>query len=111
MDKPFVTKEVMLATQEDVGRLEAAVKDLTAAVKDVILIDERQKVQGQRIGDLETQVGVLNKTVEDNKITAAKEVAALEKVVASWINRTIGAWFVLGIFGSAVIAFAEFVHK
>lgn len=80
---PTVTQEVMIATKDDISRLETSIKELTVAVKAVVLIEERQTVQGKRIGDLES-------------LAAVHEAAhlQLEKRVDSWINRTLGAWFV-----------------
>lgn len=74
------------ATKEDVIRLEETVRDLASAVKQMILIDERQKVQGERIGKLEKDNAALT-----------KEVELLQRKVDSWINRGIGAWAVVVI--------------
>lgn len=74
------------ATREDLNRLEETVKDLASAVRQMILIDERQKVQGERIGDLEKQ-----------NAAQARELELLQRKVDSWINRGIGAWAVVVI--------------
>lgn len=74
------------ATKEDLSRLEETVRDLATAVKQMILIDERQKVQGERIGSLEKQNAAL-----------VKEVELLQRKVDSWINRGVGAWGVLTV--------------
>ncbi len=109
MDKPTVTKEVMLATQEDISRLEATVKELTQAVKDVVILNERQSVQGKRIGDLETEFGVLVATINTNKELASNANAATDRKVESLTNKLYGGWAVIGVF----IAIAEVVfnHK
>lgn len=99
MTGPTLTMDVMVATKEDIGRLEIALRELSKQVESMILIQERQTVQGQRIGDLETENGVLKELV--NK---------LEKKVDTWIQRTVGAWFVLTVAGSAIIAFIELVR-
>lgn len=94
MTAPTMTVEVMIATKEDIGRLEGSIKELTEVVKNVILLGERQSVQGKRIGDLETQLGVLH-----------EQYTVLDKKVDSWINRTAGGWFVLVVLGAIVEVF------
>lgn len=106
MDKPTVTREVMLATQEDISRLESSVKELTKAVQDVVLLNERQSVQGKRLGDLETEVGVIINTIAINKDLAATTNAATDKKVESLTNKLYGGWAVLSVlFALAEIAF------
>lgn len=72
------------ATKEDLLRLEETVRDLASSIKQMILIDERQKVQGERIGKLEQQNASL-----------VKELELLQRKVDSWINRGVGAWAVV----------------
>lgn len=90
-EKPTVTMEVMIATKDDIIRLETSVKELTTAVKDVILLGERQTVQGKRIGDLETENGVLRNTIEK-----------LEKKVDGIMNKVIGGWAVIVTLGALI---------
>lgn len=70
-----------MATEADLIRLEAKVDKLTDAVMRLILIEERQSSQGERIGAVEQR-------------TAAVEtaVAKTDRVLQMWINRGIGVW-------------------
>lgn len=73
-------------SHEDFNRLEAKVDKLTDAVMRLVLIEERQTTQGERIGALESKTAVTE--------------AAVHKVdtkVERWINRGIGAWAVAAI--------------
>lgn len=79
------------ATKEDLNRLEETVRDLASAVKQMILIDERQKVQGERIGNLEKQ-----------NASQGKELELLQRKVDSWINRGIGAWAVVIVLATLI---------
>lgn len=79
------------ATKEDISRLESAIKEIALAVRDLILIDERQKVQGQRIGELEKQ-----------NASQGKELELLQRKVDSWINRGIGAWGVVLVLAAII---------
>lgn len=79
------------ATKEDLSRLEDTVKELASAVRQMILIDERQKIQGERIGELEKQ-----------NAAQAKELELLQRKVDSWINRGVGAWAVLAVMATLI---------
>jgi hypothetical protein len=70
-----------MPTDADLARLEAKVDKLTDAVMRLILIEERQSSQGERIGAVEQR-------------TAAVEtaVAKTDRVLHMWINRGIGVW-------------------
>lgn len=107
MTSSTVTQEVMIATKDDITRLELSIKELTEVVKNVILLGERQSVQGKRIGDLEAETSVLGKSIEAVKEAANKEIAALEKKVDSWINRVVGGWFVIGVLAGIAGALLE----
>lgn len=87
------------ATKEDISRLELGLKEIATAVRDLILIDERQKVQGIRIGELEKQ-----------NAAQAKELELLQRKVDSWINRGIGAWGVVLIL-AAILGWITEIHK
>lgn len=69
------------ATKEDLGRVETQIAALTLAIKDMILLGERQRNQGERIGALEQDVA-----------KAAERHSELKEKVNAWINRGIGAW-------------------
>jgi hypothetical protein len=72
-------------------RLEAKVDKLTDAVMRLVVIEERQTAQAERIGAVETKV-------------TANEVAivTVDRRVDQWVNRGIGVWLaavaVLGLF-------------
>jgi hypothetical protein len=67
----------------DIARLEAKVDKLTDAVMRLVLIEERQTTQGERIGAVEQRV-------------AATEIAVAktDRTLSMWINRGIGVWAV-----------------
>jgi len=68
---------------ENIIRLELKVDKLTDAVMRLILIEERQTAQGERLGIAEQKIAV-------NEVT----VARVDSKVERWINRGIGAWAV-----------------
>jgi len=82
-------------TDDDFRRLEGKVDKLGDAVQKLILVEERQANQGERIGRVEQRV-------------AAVETATVktDRTVQMWINRGIGVWglaaliFTLVQFGS-----------
>ena len=76
-------------SQEDFNRLESKVDKLTDAVLRLILLEERQSAQGERIGVVEQKIAV-------NEATLIRVDSKVER----WINRGIGAW------GIAVVLFA-----
>jgi hypothetical protein len=73
-------------TDEDFRRLESKVDKLTDAVTRLILIEERQSSQGERIGKLET-----------NHASLATSHAKTERTLQMWVNRGIGVWVAVGI--------------
>ena len=68
---------------ENIVRLESKVDKLTDAVMRLILIEERQTAQGERLGVAEQKIAVNESTV-----------ARVDSKVERWINRGIGAWAV-----------------
>lgn len=76
-------------TDDDFHRLEGKVDKLSDAIQKLILFEERQVNQGERIGRIEQRVS----SVE----TATTKI---DKKVEMWINRGIGVW------GLAVTVFA-----
>jgi len=72
--------------RQDFERLEDKVDKLADALGKLILIEERQSSQGERIGKVEA------------RITAAEAVAiADQRKFDQWINRGIGAWALVAI--------------
>lgn len=68
---------------EDLRRLEQKVDKLTDAVQRLILIEERQTTQGERIGKCESAIAV-NET----------SIQKVDTKVERWVNRGIGVWAV-----------------
>ncbi len=78
----------MALTDEDFRRLESKVDKLTDAVTRLILIEERQSSQGERIGKCEVELAA--HSVSINKT---------DRKVDQWINRGVGVW------GAAIVLF------
>ena len=82
-------------TDDDFRRLEGKVDKLGDAVQKLILVEERQVNQGERIGRVEQRVA-----------SVETATAKTDRVVQMWINRGIGVWalavlvFTLVQFGS-----------
>lgn len=76
-------------TDDDFHRLEGKVDKLSDAIQKLILFEERQVNQGERIGAVEQRVTAV-------EVTTTK----IDKKVEMWINRGIGVW------GLAVTIFA-----
>lgn len=70
-----------MTTDEDFRRLESKVDKLTDAVMRLILIEERQSSQGERLNKCEASIASL--------ATAQQKT---EKTLHMWINRGIGVW-------------------
>jgi hypothetical protein len=78
-----------MAGDADFQRLEAKVDKLTDAVMRLVLIEERQTTQGERIGAVEQRVSAAETLIESN-----------DRLLHRWINRGVGAW------GVALVVFA-----
>lgn len=76
-------------TDDDFKRLENKVDKLTDAVGKLILFEERQANQGQRIGSVESQCSI-----------HAATLLRVDQKLDQWINRGIGVW------AAAVIVFS-----
>lgn len=80
---------------EDFRRIESKVDKLTDAVTRLILLEERQTNQGERIGAVESRCAVVESGLQ-----------RADRKVDQWINRGIGVWaaaaviFTLVQFGS-----------
>jgi hypothetical protein len=92
-------------TPDDFNRVEAKVDQCLEAIGRLILLDERQNVQGQRIRDIEQRASALEaslltmerefvKEMAGVKQEAAKELAKTQQKLDQWINYGIGAWFI-----------------
>jgi len=83
-------------TPADLRRIEEKVDRLTDAVQRLILIEERQTTQGERIGKCEAAIAVNESSVQK-----------IDLKVERWINRGIGAWGV----AAALFALIQFGSK
>ena len=87
-----------MTSDPDFLRLENKVDKLTDAVMRLVLIEERQTTQGERIGACETKLAV-------NEAAIVKT----ERKVDQWVNRGVGVWlaavllFTLAQFGAKFI--------
>ena len=87
-----------MTNDQDFQRLEAKVDKLTDAVMRLVLIEERQTTQGERIGACETKLAV-------NEAAITKT----DRKVDQWVNRGVGIWlaamvlFTLAQFGAKFI--------
>ena len=83
---------------EDFRRIESKVDKLTDAVTRLILLEERQTNQGERIGNVEARSSVLENGLHRT-----------DRKIDQWINRGVGVWaaaaviFTLVQFGSHFI--------
>lgn len=82
-------------TDDDFRRLEGKVDKLADAVMKLVLVEERQTNQGERIGKAEQRISALEATT-----------IRTDRTVQMWVNRGIGVWalavviFTLVEFGS-----------
>jgi len=65
----------------DLRRIEEKVDKLTEAVMRLVLVEERQANQGQRIGAVEQRVAVTETSI-----------GKIDGKVDKWVNRGIGVW-------------------
>jgi hypothetical protein len=85
-----------MTTDDDFRRLESKVDKLTDAVMRLVLIEERQSTQGERIGKVEARVAVIENTQTKT-----------DRTLHMWINRGVGVWVTV----AAVWALVQFVFK
>lgn len=93
------TESIVMVDKEDFARLEDKVDNLASALGKLILFDDRQVRQGERIGTLETKVEVNYNELE-------KKYTQLHDTVMKCIN------YGLGVFGtvSMLIALYKTFH-
>jgi uncharacterized coiled-coil protein SlyX len=85
-----------MADNDAFERLERKVDKLTDAVMRLVLIEERQSTQGERIGALEQRVTAYETIMQKT-----------ERKIEQWINRGIGAWAIAAL----IFFIVEFVFK
>lgn len=104
----------VMVDKEDFDRLEDKVDQMANALGKLILIDERQMNQGQRIGSVEQAVASnyqsLRTHIDKNFETQLMRIGLVDKKVDTWINRGIGVWaaissllFIWQLFGHSLL--------
>lgn len=83
-------------TDDDFKRLENKVDKLTDAVGKLILFEERQANQGERIGSVEGRCSV-NETA----------ISRTDRKVDQWVNRGVGVWAAAAV----VFALVKYLEK
>jgi hypothetical protein len=78
-------------TDDDFRRLESKVDKLTDAVGKLILFEERQATQGERIGSVEIKLGIHDVSLQ-----------RVDRKIDQWVNRGIGVWAAAAIVYSLV---------
>lgn len=78
-------------TDDDFKRLENKVDKLTDAVGKLILFEERQAIQGERIGNVEVKIGVYEMSLQ-----------RVDRKIDQWVNRGVGVWAAAAIVYSLV---------
>ena len=85
---------------EDFKRLEGKVDKLADAIQRLILIEERQTTQGERIGKCESAIAVNEATIQK-----------VDTKVERWVNRGIGVWAVAVVLFALLQFGAKFIGK
>lgn len=83
-------------TDDDFRRLESKVDKLTDAVGKLILFEERQATQGERIGSVEIKLGMHDVSLQ-----------RVDRKIDQWVNRGIGVWAAAAI----LFALVKYIDK
>ena len=83
-------------TDDDFKRLETKVDKLTDAVGKLILFEERQANQGERIGSVEARCSVHETSI-----------GRVDRKIDQWVNRGMGVWAAAAI----LFALLQFLQK
>ena len=76
---------------DDFKRLENKVDKLTDAVSKLILFEERQATQGERIGSVEVKLGIHETMIH-----------RIDRKMDQWVNRGVGVWAAAAVVFSLV---------
>lgn len=87
-----------MTSDPDFLRLEAKVDKLTDAVMRLVLIEERQTTQGERIGACEAKIAVNEAAIDKT-----------DRKVDQWVNRGVGIWIAVGVVFAIVQFGARFL--
>lgn len=88
-----------VVSHEDFKRLEGKVDKLADAIQRLILIEERQTTQGERIGKVESTVAVHETAIQRT-----------DRKVDQWVNRGIGVWAVAVVIVALLEISTKFVR-
>jgi hypothetical protein len=83
-------------TDDDFRRLESKVDKLTDAVGKLILFEERQATQGERIENVEVKIGIHDASLQ-----------RVDRKIDQWVNRGVGVWAAAAI----VFALVKYLDK
>lgn len=97
------TSEGFFVHPDDFSRVEKKVDKCLEAIERLVLIDERQVVQGQRMGQIEQRQASIEasllaqgeklwEALKTAQAQAAKENAETARKLDKWINFGLGAW-------------------
>lgn len=100
---PTSLPEGFYVQPDDFARVEKKVDKCLEAIERLVLIDERQVVQGQRMGQLEQRLAADEAThkadiselwtaLNTARTDLAAQVSATERKLDKWINFGMGAW-------------------
>lgn len=91
-------------SQHGLSRLEAKVDKIADSIAKLVIIEERQSTQSDRIGRAEAATarleGLVNAVSDAQKATASK--------LEMWVQRGVAAWAVLATLGAVAKAFHLF---
>lgn len=92
---------------EELSRLEGKVDKCLEAIERLVLIDERQIVQGQRMGQLEQRCTAIEVQAQTQAEKQSEAIRATSAKLEKWIN------FGLGAYALAATAFTIYqgLHK
>jgi hypothetical protein len=100
----------VMVDKDDFARLEDKVDNLASALGKLILFDDRQMRQGERIGTLETNLEVAIKALDTKIDTKVKELnekhSSLHDTVMKCINYGLGAFGTI----SGLLALYKTIH-
>lgn len=86
--------------EEDLRRLEVKVDKLTEAVMRLVLLEERQTTQAERIAAAETRL----KAAED-------QIRVTDSKIDRWVNRGVGMWAFAALLFTIIEFGMTFIRK
>lgn len=92
--------DVIMVEKEDFLRLEGKVNMIAEALNKLVVVEERQLTQGERIGRLEAELAA-----EKERHLATREE------LSRWINRGIGVWVAVGVIAASYQFGIQVFHR